>query len=65
MPYINGAGQATVITTDALGRRVNTTVPFYVASNLLQTGMSDFSVSTGLLRRNYWVEFCRLRAMGW
>ncbi|MEW7001310.1 hypothetical protein M5585_18760 [Serratia ureilytica] len=28
-------------------------MPFYVASNLLQTGMSDFSISTGLLRRNY------------
>lgn len=53
VPYINGAGQATVVTTDALGRQVSTTVPFYVASNLLQTGMSDFSISTGLLRRNY------------
>ena len=44
--------------------RVSTTVPFYVASNPLQTGMSDFSISTGLLRRNLRVEFCRLRAMG-
>ncbi|CAI0829850.1 F1 capsule-anchoring protein precursor [Serratia entomophila] len=56
VPYINGAGQATVVTTDALGRQVSTTVPFYVASNLLQTGMSDFSVSAGALRRNYGIE---------
>lgn len=52
VPYINGAGQATVVTTDALGRQVSTTVPFYVASNLLQTSISDFSVSAGALRRN-------------
>lgn len=56
VPYINGAGQATVVTTDALGRQVSTTVPFYVASNLLQTGMSDFSVSAGALRRNYGID---------
>lgn len=43
VPYINGAGEARVVTTDALGRQVSTLVPFYVASNLLQAGMSDFS----------------------
>jgi outer membrane usher protein len=53
VPYINGAGEARVVTTDALGRQVSTLVPFYVASNLLQAGMSDFSVSAGALRRNY------------
>lgn len=56
VPYINGAGQATVVTTDALGRQVSTTVPFYVASNLLQAGMSDFSLSTGALRQNYGIS---------
>ncbi|MFI8418179.1 fimbria/pilus outer membrane usher protein [Serratia sp. NPDC078593] len=53
IPYINGAGQATVVTTDALGRQVSTVVPFYVASTLLKTGMSDFSIATGALRRSY------------
>ena len=47
VPYINGAGQATVVTTDALGRQISTTVPFYVASSLLQAGLSDFSLSAG------------------
>lgn len=56
VPYINGAGQATVVTTDALGRQVSTVVPFYVASNLLQAGMSDFSLSSGALRRNYGIS---------
>ncbi|WP_431222632.1 fimbria/pilus outer membrane usher protein [Serratia sp. L9] len=56
VPFINGAGQATVVTTDALGRQVSTVVPFYVASNLLKAGLSDFSVSTGALRRNYGIS---------
>ncbi|MBK5417980.1 fimbria/pilus outer membrane usher protein [Pseudomonas sp. TH31] len=53
IPFINGAGEAVVVTTDALGRQVSTTVPFYVTSSLLQKGLSDFSVATGTLRRDY------------
>ena len=39
IPFINGAGEAVVVTTDALGRQVSTTVPFYVTSSLLQKGL--------------------------
>ena len=53
VPFINGAGEAVVVTTDALGRQVSTTVPFYVTSSLLQKGLSDFSVAAGALRRDY------------
>lgn len=53
VPFINGAGEAVVVTTDALGRQVSTTVPFYVTSTLLQKGLSDFSVAAGNLRRDY------------
>ncbi|RON47277.1 fimbria/pilus outer membrane usher protein [Pseudomonas frederiksbergensis] len=53
IPFINGAGEAVVVTTDALGRQVSTTVPFYVTSSLLQQGLSDFSVAAGTLRRDY------------
>ncbi len=56
VPFINGAGEAVVVTTDALGRQVSTTVPFYVTSTLLQKGLSDFSVSAGNLRRDYTVR---------
>lgn len=56
MPFINGAGEATVVTTDALGRQVLTTVPFYVASNLLKAGSTDYSVAAGALRRDYGVR---------
>ncbi len=53
IPFINGAGEAVVVTTDALGRQVSTTVPFYVTSNLLHKGLTDFSVAAGTLRRDY------------
>nr|WP_231851619.1 fimbria/pilus outer membrane usher protein [Citrobacter rodentium] len=56
LPYINGAGDAVLVTRDALGRQVSTTLPFYVASNLLKTGVSDGAVTLGSLRRNYGVD---------
>jgi len=56
VPFINGAGEAVVVTTDALGRQVSTTVPFYVTSSLLQKGLTDFSVAAGTLRRDYTVR---------
>jgi outer membrane usher protein len=56
VPFINGAGEAVVVTTDALGRQVSSTVPFYVTSSLLQQGLSDFSLSAGNLRRDYTVR---------
>lgn len=53
IPFINGAGEATIVSTDALGRQVATTLPFYVSSELLQQGLADYSVSLGALRRDY------------
>ncbi len=56
VPFINGAGEAVVVTTDALGRQVSTTLPFYVTSSLLQPGLADYSVAAGSLRRDYGVR---------
>ncbi|CDG85417.1 fimbrial Usher family protein [Janthinobacterium agaricidamnosum NBRC 102515 = DSM 9628] len=50
---LNGAGQATVITRDALGRDVSTTLPLYVDTRMLAKGLSDYSVELGALRRDY------------
>ena len=50
---LNGAGQATVITRDALGRQIATTLPLYVDTRLLTRGLSDYAVSVGALRRDY------------
>ncbi|MDR2306304.1 MAG: fimbria/pilus outer membrane usher protein [Paucimonas sp.] len=56
VPFINGAGEAVVVTTDALGRQVSTTLPFYVTSSLLAKGLSDYSLAAGNLRRDYGVR---------
>lgn len=56
VPFINGAGEAVVVTTDSLGRQVSTTLPFYVTSSLLQKGLSDYSMAAGSLRRDYAVR---------
>lgn len=56
LPYINGAGNAVLVTTDALGRQVSTTMPFYVASDLLKAGLSDGAATLGSLRRNYGID---------
>ncbi|QBY41592.1 fimbria/pilus outer membrane usher protein [Arsenophonus nasoniae] len=56
IPYINGSGEAVLVTTDALGRQVSTTLPFYVASTLLKPGLSDGAFSAGALRRDYGIK---------
>lgn len=56
VPYINGSGEATVVTTDALGRDVVTTIPFYVSNILLRQGLSDFDISLGVLRKDYGIK---------
>jgi outer membrane usher protein len=53
MPVVNGAGKATIVTTDAVGRQVATTIPFYVSASLLRPGLTDFSAEVGALRRGY------------
>jgi len=50
---INGAGQATLVTRDAAGRAVSTTVSMYVDTRLLTAGLSDYSLELGALRRRY------------
>lgn len=53
VPVVNGAGEATIVTTDPSGRQVRTSVPFYVSSDLLKPGLTDFALEAGFLRRNY------------
>lgn len=56
LPYINGAGEATVITTDHLGRQKFSTVNFYVAEQLLKPGLLDYSFSVGHRRIGFGVD---------
>jgi outer membrane usher protein len=50
---LTGAGQANIVTRDALGRVVSTTLPIYIDSRLMAAGLSAYSAEVGLLRRNY------------
>ncbi|SDH18114.1 MULTISPECIES: fimbria/pilus outer membrane usher protein [unclassified Duganella] len=50
---INGAGQATLVTRDAAGRAISTSVPLYVDTRMLAEGLVDYSVELGALRRRY------------
>ena len=52
-PFVNGAGTATIVTTDALGRQTSSTMSFYVTNALLQRGLGDYSVSAGAMRHGF------------
>ena len=54
-PGITGAGQATLVTRDALGRSLTTSLPLYIDPRLLAAGLSSYSVELGFVRRNYGV----------
>lgn len=56
VPGINGAGQAQVVLTDALGRRSVISFPYYNASQLLKPGFSDWSLEVGAVRQGYGLE---------
>jgi len=50
---LTGAGKATIVTQDALGRSLSTTVPLYVDARLLARGRSSYAVEAGFLRHMY------------
>ncbi|TFE47203.1 fimbrial biogenesis outer membrane usher protein [Paraburkholderia dipogonis] len=56
VPGITGAGEATVITHDALGRTISTSLPLYVDTRMLAAGLSSYSFEAGFLRRGYGID---------
>jgi outer membrane usher protein len=52
-PGINGAGVATLVTRDALGRTITTSLPLYIDTRMLAEGLSSYAVEAGFLRRRY------------
>lgn len=56
VPVINGAGQMQVVSTDALGRQQVFTQDFYLSTELLREGLSDYSFNLGALREDYGLE---------
>lgn len=56
IPVVNGAGQMQVVTRDALGRQQVYSQDFYVSSDLLRKGLSDYSFNLGALREEYGID---------
>ena len=52
-PSFNGAGNAQLVVTDALGQSTTLEFSLYDAHRLLQPGLSDWSVELGTVRENY------------
>ncbi len=52
-PALNGAGQATLVVRDVLGRETVQTVDLYVVPQMLAAGLSDYSFEAGVLREAY------------
>jgi len=56
VPVVTGPGTATVVVQDMLGREQVITSSFYASSNLLKSGLDDYSFSAGKLRDNYGLD---------
>jgi len=53
LPVVSGAGDVSVVVKDALGVEHRVLSSYYVSTNLLRQGLSDFSVEAGAERHNY------------
>ena len=49
---LTGGGEARLVVRDILGREVVITQPFFTSSNLLATGLADWTVDAGAVRRD-------------
>jgi outer membrane usher protein len=56
LPVVTGAGSATVVTTDVLGRESTQSLSLYTTADLLAPGLTSFVFDAGFLRRGYGQE---------
>ncbi|HXX10044.1 MAG TPA: fimbria/pilus outer membrane usher protein [Burkholderiales bacterium] len=56
VPVVNGAGELQLVVTNALGQQQVITQPYYTTTQLLRSGLSEFSFSAGAVRFNYGLE---------
>ena len=53
VPLTTGAGEVNLVVKDLLGRETIITKNFYTQNTMLRQGLNDFSLESGLLRKNY------------
>jgi len=51
-PLITGGGNARIVVKDVLGRETVVVQPFFTHADLLEQGLSDWSIEAGAVRRN-------------
>ena len=56
VPVVTGQGDVQLVVTDLLGRQQIITQPYYASSNLLRSGLSDYSFEAGFIRNNYGID---------
>ncbi|HVR82289.1 MAG TPA: fimbria/pilus outer membrane usher protein [Luteimonas sp.] len=56
VPGVTGAGNAQIVITDAFGRTRTLDFPFYATQQLLTKGLSDWSLTAGVVREDYGVR---------
>jgi outer membrane usher protein len=56
VPVLTGAGELQVVVTNAFGQQQVITQPFYVTTQLLKPGLSEYSFSAGTARFNYGIN---------
>jgi outer membrane usher protein len=53
LPVLTGANNVTIVLTDLDGRERTVNLPFYMTTQLLGRGISDFSVEVGAVREDF------------
>ncbi|MDB5713341.1 MAG: fimbrial biosis outer rane usher protein [Sphingomonadales bacterium] len=56
VPFVNGAGDVTLVVRDALGVERRVTSSYYVSSSLLSRGLSSWSMEAGAERDDYGIR---------
>lgn len=56
VPVVTGQGEVRLVVRDLLGREQVITQPYYASSDLLRSGLQDYTYEAGLLRRKFAVE---------
>jgi outer membrane usher protein len=56
IPGVDGAGNAQLVVTDAFGRTRTIDFPFYASQDLLDGGLSDWSIAAGRVRQGYGLD---------
>lgn len=55
LPFVSG-NDVTIVTKDANGQQISSTHSYYYSPELLQEGINEFSIDTGIPRFNYATE---------